>query len=62
MLIRKIKVFLGFYINLIRSLKIGANLMAETVGFEPTEPFRVRIFSKDVLSATQPRLHHRKSK
>ena len=30
--------------------------MAETVGFEPTEPFQVRIFSKDVLSATQPRL------
>lgn len=28
--------------------------MAVRVGFEPTEPFPVRIFSKDVLSTTQP--------
>lgn len=28
--------------------------MAVRVGFEPTVPFPVRIFSKDVLSTTQP--------
>ncbi len=28
--------------------------MAVRVGFEPTEPFQARIFSKDVLSTTQP--------
>ena len=28
--------------------------MAVRVGFEPTERFPVRIFSKDVLSTTQP--------
>ena len=33
-----------------------AVLMAETEGFEPSEPFTARLVSSEVLSTTQPRL------
>jgi hypothetical protein len=31
--------------------------MAEHVGFEPTEPFQVRLFSKEVPSTTRSMFH-----
>lgn len=33
-------------------------MLAEDVGFEPTEPIKVRQFSKLLLSATQPILQY----
>ncbi len=32
-------------------------LLAETEGFEPSEPVTARLVSSEVLSTTQPRLH-----
>lgn len=31
-------------------------ILAETEGFEPSEPFTARLVSSEVLSTTQPRL------
>lgn len=40
----------------------GISLMwvAETEGFEPSEPFTARLVSSEVLSTTQPRLRTQK--
>jgi hypothetical protein len=32
--------------------------LAETEGFEPSEPVRARLVSSEVLSTTQPRLQY----
>jgi hypothetical protein len=37
----------------------GIEMVAERVGFEPTEQLPTRFLSKEVLSATQPSLHTR---
>ena len=43
--------------NRIRGVsKLTVNKMAEREGFEPSVAVRLRIFSKDVLSTTQPSL------
>ncbi|MDB4992005.1 MAG: hypothetical protein JWL75_250 [Parcubacteria group bacterium] len=37
---------------------LNSVVWAETEGFEPSEPFKARLVSSEVLSTTQPRLQY----